>query len=138
MQRTIHYFLCFCLILAPPSNELFIDKVPDKYRHDFEEVALSEEFQDTDSLREQVGIVCYNLRKIRDPKVTYEEIRDLLGITRGDAAYHETKYLNPHRKNGRPSMLTDDELTLIAIFLNERFDEGEAPTFQMIDDFIST
>lgn len=125
-----------CSMMAPSIDEIFINRVREEYLEAFEDVFARDEYQDAETLRDQIGILCYYLRDMRDQPVPYEVIGDFFDLSKGDVAYHEKKYKNPPRNNGRPPLLTEDEVTEMLAFIGDSFANDQAPTYQMINDHI--
>lgn len=124
--------------MAPPVIEFHLEEVPPEYHRCFKEVILSEEFQEADSLRDQCGIICYNLRDIRpNEEITYEVIGNFMDISKADVAYHEQNYKKPKKLNGRPTCLSEDEIADICFFIQNCYYDEQYPTYDEIRNYIS-
>lgn len=65
-----------CNTCEPPHIELHLYDVSEKHQHSFELVFQSDEFQNTTTYREQIGIMCDQLIGIFDG-ITYQQVRNL-------------------------------------------------------------
>ena len=121
-----------------PPQPLQHVRTNDEYYQLFNDVVISDEFQAAKDYREQVGILCRVLRDETEIPVPYQKIGALFSPPRSGNAIkeQETKYKEGVKANGRPTLLTEEELASLKEEINKTITEEGFPTYEDVSDMI--
>ena len=99
----------------------------------------TDEFLNTTTYREQVGVLCKLLRDDLQPSpLSYEKIGHLFTPSRSPSTIREQeiKYKEGVKQNGRPPLLTPDEEALLKDLIYQYIENDGYPTYEDISDII--
>ena len=116
------------------------DRETDEYYALINNVLESDEFANAADYREQVGILCKTLREELDPPLSYERIGTIFSPPKSPAAIREQylKYKNGVLQNGRPPLLSSEEILELEKNIEKHISEEGFPTYEDISDLIIT
>lgn len=98
----------------------------------------SDEFLMARDYRDQVGIMCRVLRDEMDNSFSYEKIGCFFEPNKSPSAIlqQEKKYKEGSKQNGRPPLLSDEEIETLKILIQERIEDEGYPSYEDISDII--
>ena len=98
-------------------------------------ILLSEEFLQASTFREQVGIMCRELRN-DELRISYRKIGMLFNCNPGIIKYQEDRFNSVIQNVGRPAELSQIEIDAIKNEISSKIQQKEPITFEYIANFV--
>jgi len=101
----------------------------------FNNLVNSDEFISAENFRQQVGLICQSLRT-DTVNVSFERIAFLWGKHKWSIQDQLRKYIAGPRPNGRPSLLTQQEMQILHNEIERYLNHEGNPTYEYLSVFV--
>ena len=126
-------------LLGPKVPDLSKLRVSESEKNRIMSTINTTEFKEASTYREQIGVLCTQLRNDTEkPVISYNTIGSLFSRTGGAIKAEEKKFCKGPTKNGRPTILNSEEEKQLFKIIEDMIEKEGFPTLIDIQDAIYT